>query len=181
MAKTFKLELLAADRPFFVGECEHLIYPAQDGLVGVLPGHESLVTIVSPGEIQYKVDGEWRYAAISEGFAEIRSDYALILGDAIELPEEIDAKRAAEAATRAKERLRQRQSIMQYYQSQAALNRAMNRLKISRRHNNKFKTQTRKNIFVSPSEQPRCSFLLIKYVEKIDNLIFILYNKKQGG
>ena len=104
-------------------------------LVGVLPGHESLVTIVSPGEIQYKVDGEWRYAAISEGFAEIRSDYALILGDAIELPEEIDAKRAAEAATRAKERLRQRQSIMQYYQSQAALNRAMNRLKISRRHN----------------------------------------------
>ncbi|MDD6431042.1 MAG: ATP synthase delta/epsilon chain alpha-helix domain-containing protein, partial [Ruminococcus sp.] len=43
--------------------------------------------------------------------------------------------RAAEAATRAKERLRQRQSIMQYYQSQAALNRAMNRLKISRRHN----------------------------------------------
>ena len=24
MAKTFKLELLAADRPFFVGECEHL-------------------------------------------------------------------------------------------------------------------------------------------------------------
>ena len=32
MAKTFKLELLAADRPFFVGECEHLIYPAQDGL-----------------------------------------------------------------------------------------------------------------------------------------------------
>ena len=56
MAKTFKLELLAADRPFFVGECEHLIYPAQDGLVGVLPGHESLVTIVSPGEIQYKVD-----------------------------------------------------------------------------------------------------------------------------
>ena len=84
MAKTFKLELLAADRPFFVGECEHLIYPAQDGLVGVLPGHESLVTIVSPGEIQYKVDGEWRYAAISEGFAEIRSDYALILGDTIE-------------------------------------------------------------------------------------------------
>ena len=141
MAKTFKLELLAADRPFFVGECEHLIYPAQDGLVGVLPGHESLVTIVSPGEIQYKVDGEWRYAAISEGFAEIRSDYALILGDAIELPEEIDAKRAAEAATRAKERLRQRQSIMQYYQSQAALNRAMNRLKISRRHNHEISFQ----------------------------------------
>lgn len=135
MAKTFKLELLASDRPFFVGECEHLIYPTHDGLVGILPGHESLVTIVSAGEIQYKVDGEWRYAAISEGFAEIRGDYALILGDAIEPPEEIDIRRAKEAAERAKERLRQKQSILQYYQSQAALNRAMNRLKVSKRHN----------------------------------------------
>ena len=45
-------------------------------------------------------------------------------GDAIELPEEIDAKRAAEAAERAKERLLHKQSIMQYYHSQAALNRA---------------------------------------------------------
>ena len=68
-------------------------------------------------------------------FAEVRRDYVLVLGDAIELPEEIDAKRAAEAAERAKERLLHKQSIMQYYHSQAALNRAMNRLKISKRHN----------------------------------------------
>jgi len=103
--------------------------------MGILPGHESMVTIVSPGELKYLVDGEWHYAAISEGFAEVRRDYVLVLGDAIELPEEIDAKRAAEAAERAKERLLHKQSIMQYYHSQAALNRAMNRLKISKRHN----------------------------------------------
>lgn len=134
MAKTFRLELLAADRPFYIGECEHLIYPTEDGLVGILPGHESLVTIVTPGEIRYMVDGQWRYAAISDGFAEIRSDYALILGDAIELPEEIDRKRAEEAMKRAKEEMLQKQSIIEYYQTQAALNRAMNRLKISNRH-----------------------------------------------
>lgn len=134
MAKTFRLELLASDRPFFIGECEHLIYPSHDGLMGILPGHESLVTIVQPGEIKYKVDGEWRYCAISEGFAEIRRDYVLILGDAIELPDEIDAKRAEAAAERARELMRQKQSILEYYHTQAALNRAMNRLKISKRH-----------------------------------------------
>ena len=69
------------------------------------------------------------------GFFKIPADHVLVLGDAIELPEEIDAKRAAEAAERAKERLLHKQSIMQYYHSQAALNRAMNRLKISKRHN----------------------------------------------
>ena len=135
MEKTFQLEILASDRPFYVGPAEHLVFPTVDGLVGILPGHESMVTIVSPGELKYQVDGVWRYAAISDGFAEIRRDYVLVLGDAIELPDEIDAKRAAEAAERAKERLLHKQSIMQYYHSQAALNRAMNRLKVSKRHN----------------------------------------------
>lgn len=133
--KTFRLELLASDRPFFVGDCEHLVYPASDGLMGILPGHETLVTVIEPGEIKYKVDGEWRYCAISEGFAEVRKDYVLILGDAIELPDEIDVKRAEEAAERAKELIEQKQGMMQYYQTQAALNRAMNRLKVSRKHN----------------------------------------------
>lgn len=133
-AKTFRLELLASDRPFYIGDCEHLIYPAHDGLMGVLPGHATVVTIVKPGEIRYKVDGQWRFCAISEGFAEIRKDYVLILGDAIELPDEIDVKRAEEAAERAKELMQQKQGVMQYYHTQAALNRAMNRLKISKRH-----------------------------------------------
>ena len=66
MEKTFQLEILASDRPFYVGPAEHLVFPTVDGLVGILPGHESMVTIVSPGELKYQVDGVWRYAAISE-------------------------------------------------------------------------------------------------------------------
>ncbi len=135
MSKTFQLEILASDRPFYVGPAEHLVFPSVDGLIGILPGHQTMITVICSGEMKYLVDGEWRYAAISEGFIEIRPDYVLILGDAIELPEEIDAKRAEEAAERAKERLLQKQSIMQYYHSQAALNRALNRLKVSNRHN----------------------------------------------
>ncbi|MCD8218802.1 MAG: ATP synthase F1 subunit epsilon [Ruminococcus sp.] len=134
MEKTFQLEILASDRPFYVGPSEYLVFPTVDGMFGVLPGHESMVTVISPGELKYQIDGKWHYASISEGFVEIRRDYVLVLGDAIELPEEIDAKRAAEAAERAKERLLHKQSIMQYYHSQAALNRAINRLKISKRH-----------------------------------------------
>lgn len=133
-AKTFQLEILASDRPFYVGPAEHFIFPTMDGLVGILPGHLTMITVVSPGEMRYLIDGEWHYAAITNGFAEIRPDYVLVLGDAIELPEEIDAKRAAEAAQRAKERMLQHQSILQYYQNRAALERAMNRLKVSKRH-----------------------------------------------
>jgi F-type H+-transporting ATPase subunit epsilon len=82
------------------------------------------------------VDGIWKHAAISEGFIEVLPDRAVILADSCELPEEIDIKRAEEARERAEEMLRQQQSIKEYYETQAALNRAMNRLKISQKHFN---------------------------------------------
>ena len=59
MGKTFQLEILASDRPFYVGKAEHLVFPTVDGLVGILPDHESMVTIVEPGELKYLVDHEW--------------------------------------------------------------------------------------------------------------------------
>lgn len=133
MAKTFYLEIISADRVFFKGDCEHLVITAIDGLLGILPGHEPLVTSLPTGELKYMVEGEWRHAAISEGFIEVMPDRAVILADSCELPEEIDIKRAEEARERAEEMLRQKQSIKEYYETQAALNRAINRLKISQK------------------------------------------------
>ena len=134
MAKSFHLEIIASDRVFYVGDCEHLVVTAFDGLLGILPGHEPLVTSLPTGELKYMVDGKWRYAAISEGFMEVMPEFAVILADSCELPEEIDIKRAEEARLRAEEQMRQKQSIMEYYHTQAALNRAMNRLKVSQKH-----------------------------------------------
>lgn len=134
MADTFELEIIAADRVFFRGSCEHLVITAIDGLLGILPGHEPLVTCLPTGELRYMVNGKWQYAAISEGFIQVTPEKSVILADSCELPEEIDIKRAEEAKQRAEEKLRQKQSIVEYYQTQAALNRAMNRLKISQKH-----------------------------------------------
>ncbi|MBQ9895047.1 F0F1 ATP synthase subunit epsilon [Ruminococcus sp.] len=134
MAKTFHLEIVTTDRIFYKGDCEHLVITAIDGLLGILAGHEPLVTALPAGELKYMVDGKWRYAAISDGFIQVMPDKSVILADSCELPEEIDIKRAEEARERAKEKLRQKQSIKEYYQTQAALNRAMNRLKVSQKH-----------------------------------------------
>ncbi|WP_303803776.1 F0F1 ATP synthase subunit epsilon [Ruminococcus flavefaciens] len=134
MAKTFHLEIIATDRIFFSGEVEHLVITAIDGLLGIMAGHEPLVTSLPTGELKYLVNGEWKYAAISEGFIQVMPDSSIILAETCELPEEIDIKRAQEARERAEERLRQKQSIKEYYETQAALNRAMNRLKISQKH-----------------------------------------------
>ncbi|MBR1592228.1 MAG: ATP synthase F1 subunit epsilon [Ruminococcus sp.] len=134
MANTFQLEIIATDRVFFRGECEHLVITAIDGLLGIMAGHEPLVTVLPTGELKYMVDGKWLYAAISEGFIQVMPDKAIILADSCELPEEIDIKRAEEARQRAEELMKQKQSIKEYYQTQAALNRAINRLKVSQKH-----------------------------------------------
>ena len=117
---------------FSPGHAEALILPAVDGEMGVYPGHEPVVTAVEPGELRYKADGKWEPAAVGAGFAEIKPDYVILLVGFAEHPEEIDRKRAEAAKKRAEERLRQKQSILEYYHSKAALARAMARLKTRR-------------------------------------------------
>lgn len=134
MATTFYLEIIASDRKFFTGECEEMVFPAIDGSRGILPGHEAMITALEAGEMKFKVNGQWKYAAVSEGFVEIMPNNVILLADTVELPEEIDINRANEAKLRAEEKLRQKQSLKEYYQTQASLNRAMNRLKVTARH-----------------------------------------------
>lgn len=134
MDNTFNLEIIASDHPFFKGDCEMLVFPGLDGEYGILPNHEAMVTCLSAGELRFKVDGEWIYAAVSDGIVEIMPEFVVLLADTVEKPEEIDVNRAQEAKIRAEERLRQKQSIKEYYHTQAALNRAMNRLKVTKKH-----------------------------------------------
>lgn len=129
MAGTFMLEIITPNRQFYVGPAEAMVLPILDGQYGVLPGHEPVVTAIEPGELKFKVDGVWQTAAVSTGFAEIMPDYAILLVAAAEKPEEIDLRRAEEAKERAEERLRQKRSVQEYHSSEAALARAMARLK----------------------------------------------------
>lgn len=128
MEKTFQLEIVTPERQFFTGPVESLMLPALDGEYGVLPGHEPVVTAVEPGEARYKVDGVWHSVIVTQGLAELMSDYAILLVAAAERPEDIDAARAQRAKERAQERLRQHGSQREYYRGKAALARANARL-----------------------------------------------------
>lgn len=130
---TLFLEIITPERQFYIGPAEELVIPAIDGLYGVLPGHEPAVTAMEPGELRFRVNGEWKTAAIGQGFVEIMPERAIVLVSSAEDPAEIDAKRAQEALERAEERLRQKKSAEEYHRSKAAMARAMARLKVSGR------------------------------------------------
>ena len=88
MAETFYFEIIASDKKFYSGACEHVIFPAVDGLYGVLANHEDTVTAVVAGELRFKVDGEWKVCIVGEGFADVTRDFVVIVVDTVERPEQ---------------------------------------------------------------------------------------------
>ena len=133
MAKEFNLKITTCDRSFYSGPCESIVLPAIDGEHGVLADHEPMVTAIVSGECRFTANGKKNIIAVGQGFAEIKPEQVEVIVDTAEYPEEIDARRAEEAKIRAEEAMRQKQSILEYNHSQAALSRAMTRLKVKGR------------------------------------------------
>lgn len=128
--KTFSLKVLASDRVFYDDRCKMVILPAQDGQLGVLANHDDMVVALDIGEMRIqKEDETWETALIGKGVMQDINNRMIILTEFAEHPEEIDKKRAMEAQRRAEEHLRQKQSILEYHHSKAALSRALARLK----------------------------------------------------
>ncbi len=128
---TFSLKIIAYNKIFYDGQAQSLTLPALDGSMQILAGHEPYIVAIAEGELITVSDtGEKISAVCGKGFAEVTEDHSVeVLVDTVERPEEIDVRRATEAKERAEEELRQQQSKLEYHQSQAALSRAMARLK----------------------------------------------------
>lgn len=126
----FHLKIIASDKVFYDGEARSVIVPALDGEYAFMAHHDDLVLAMTPGQLRYqREDGTWKHAVVGSGFAQAANNRTVVLVDTAERPEDIDEVRAQEAMERAKEEMRQKQSIQEYRMSQASLARAISRLK----------------------------------------------------
>lgn len=133
MSSAFYLEIVTPERRFFSGDVEMVVLKTPEGEMGILPGHAPMVVSIAVGPLKIKRDGEWLEAVLTEGFMEVTQHRTIILTDTAEWPDEIDINRARAAKERAEERLHHQISRIEYMRSQAALARALVRLKISKR------------------------------------------------
>ncbi len=133
---TFQLKIIASNKIFFDGMAQSLVVPHVDkGQEGFLANHENCVLPIDEGEMKITDShGKVIEAFVGNGFLEFLDNTAMLVCISAELPQEIDRRRAQEAKIRAEEELRQQQSQLEYYHSQANLARAMERLKIKNRH-----------------------------------------------
>ena len=127
----FYLKVISSNRIFYEGFCTCLIIPSVDGEKAIMAHHEEVIVAVDNGEMRMQKEegGEWSYAVLGKGFCMVANNRVTVLADTVERPEEVDANRAKEALERAQERLRQKQSIQEYHMTQAAMARALTRLK----------------------------------------------------
>jgi len=134
---TIKLEIITAERQVLADDVNVVVAPGIEGELGILPHHAPLMTMLKPGELLIRKDGEETYMSVSGGFLEIRPDKIIILADACERVEEIDIERAEEAKRRAEESLQTHPPELDVAQAQAALLRSLIRLKVAERRRRK--------------------------------------------
>ena len=78
------VELVAADRKVWEGEAHQVSARSIDGEMGVLPGHQPTLVILSEGDVRINADGAWRSAHIDGGFMSVDHDRVTIVAESVD-------------------------------------------------------------------------------------------------
>jgi F-type H+-transporting ATPase subunit epsilon len=102
-----EVALVAADREVWSGKASMVIAKTADGDVGILHGHQPLLSVLKPSVavIRTVVDGapgEQLRVALHGGFIAVDENKVSLLSEAAELAGEIDVARAEQALARAR-------------------------------------------------------------------------------
>ena len=136
MAETIRFEFIAQERVVYQDDVSMVVAPGAGGVLGVLPRHAPLMTLIVPGEVVVKKEGQPdRYFAVGGGFMEVRPDKIILLARSGEEAEEIDIARAQQARREAEELLAQTELDSEERRQLAdlALRRSKIRLKVAER------------------------------------------------
>jgi len=128
------LEVITPERRVYEDDVDMVIAPGSEGYLGILPHHAPLLTALGPGEFRVKKGGVEEILAVFGGFMDVRADRVVVLTEAAEPAEEIDAQRAQEARERAQQALQGAVlSAADEARARAALQRALVRIRVSER------------------------------------------------
>ena len=126
------LEVITPEGKVYEEDVDMVVAPASEGYVGILPHHVPLFTTLGPGEFKVKRGGVEELLAVFGGFMDVRADRVVVLTDAAEHAEDIDANRAQEARERAQQVLAAgTASAADEQRARAELQRSLVRLRVS--------------------------------------------------
>lgn len=132
-ANTIRVEITTPVRQWSFEQVISCTAPGVLGSFQVLHNHAPLLSQLDVGEIKLKTaEGEQIFAS-SGGFLEVLNNEVSLLLETCEPAEEIDVQRAEQAAERARRRLKEREANVDTARANAALARAMNRIRVAKK------------------------------------------------
>lgn len=134
MAEKLKLEIVTPKGAVLSDEVDIVTAPGFGGEFGVLANHAPLLSTIKIGSLVYRKGDQEEVLMVSGGFCEVSNNKLTFLVETAERGTEIDIDRALKAKERAEKRLAeaQRQSEkLNRARAEAALQRAMARLKVA--------------------------------------------------
>ena len=130
------LRVLAPDKSVFDEKVEEVILPSTTGLLGILPGHISMVTAIGIGVLKLRTtNGNWNSIALMGGFAEVEANEVTVLVNGAELGSNIDATSAEAELETAKNQFNQLEGQVnstEKVKAQQNLNRARARVQATK-------------------------------------------------
>jgi F-type H+-transporting ATPase subunit epsilon len=131
LPENFQLEVVTPERRVIRATAVEVQVPAQDGYLGVLPGHAPLLTAMGNGELSYNDGQQTYYAAVFGGYMEVLAGRVIVLAEAAERAEEINSARASAAKQSAEKTLAAPSSPEEAAAAMEAKARAELRLKVA--------------------------------------------------
>ena len=129
---SIRLDFVSQDHMVFSGDVYEIVAPGIDGVLGILPKHAPLLTILTAGEVMVKRQGEDDlFFAVSGGWMEVRPDKVTILARTAERSDEIDLQRAEAARASAEALLAQGVEREDRTGLEMALRRSQIRMKVA--------------------------------------------------
>jgi len=136
MAEKITLEVVTPKGAIVSEEVDIVTAPGFAGEFGVLANHAPFLSTIKIGTLRYKKDSTEQELMVSGGFCEVSNNKISFLVESAERGHEIDADRALQAKERAEKRILQaieKQDKIDRTRAEAALQRALARLKITQR------------------------------------------------
>ena len=127
----FHLQIVTPDGLLFDGMIESLLVPTNDGDIEFLARHIDFIAPLGVGRARIRIQGQDRFAAVSEGFVTITKGEAKLIPVTFEFADNIDLERAKAAKERANAIISSSKDNKEIELAKAKLQRAISRIRVA--------------------------------------------------
>lgn len=129
MAKTMHVDIVSEERSLYSGDAELLVASADQGDVGIMPGHSQMICLLRPGLVHVHNGDEDEVIYVSGGVLEVQPHTVTVLSDTAERAHDLDEAAAMEAKERAEQALLGQKGDLDYARTAAELAQAAAQLR----------------------------------------------------